>query len=434
MRFISTKDPGFERDLKAAVFSPLPPDGGLFLPEHIPSFDSDFFQSIFDLSYHQLASLVASALLSDSLNKEDLNQIIRESLNFPLRMRKLSDQLHVAELFHGPSLAFKDFGARFMARLVSYFMMENDPTIYILVATSGDTGGAVASGFYGVYNIEVVVLYPEKGVSDIQERQMTTLGKNVHAIKVNGSFDDCQKIVKTAFLDPSLNSKFSLSSANSINIARLLPQIIYYFESYRQFGIANNDIVISVPSGNFGNLTAGLIAKRMGLPIKKFIASTNANDTVPRFLETGKYLVKPTISTLSNAMDVSDPSNFQRIQNLYGFTWNDMLKDISSYSFSDEETLSGIQLLFEKYNYIADPHTAIAYLGLEKYRNGSFDNTSIFLSTAHPVKFKEIVESQISAEVEIPGRLKEMLSKTPQVDLLNNDYDSFKSWMIRRFT
>ena len=345
----------------------------------------------------------------------------------------MDEQTHILELFHGPSLAFKDFGARFMAQIMSYFNQGNDKELVILVATSGDTGGAVASGFYKTEGIKVVILYPKGKVSMLQEKQLTTLGHNISALEVEGTFDDCQALVKQAFLDKDLNSKIRLTSANSINIARLVPQSFYYYEAFKQLNDYTNPITFVVPSGNYGNITAGLIAQKMGLPISHFVAASNVNDIVPHYLCTGNYNPRPSIRTLSNAMDVGNPSNFARMQDLFGFTWNNMSENISGYSINDEATKLGIKEIFEKYNYIIDPHGAVGYLAFKAYQKSHPNTKGIILETAHPSKFIDSVEEVIGQKVDIPERLAILADKKKESTLMNTDFEPFKDWLIKNY-
>ena len=362
MRLYSTKNPTSFVSLKEAVFKGLPEDNGLFMPEFIPQLSNDFIKNLKNHSFQSIAFEVAKTLIGDTIPEKDLKNIVESAIDFPAPVVKLEDDTYILELFHGPSLAFKDFGARFMAQLMSYFNQGDNKELVILVATSGDTGGAVAAGFYKALGIKVVILYPSGKVSMLQEKQLTTLGENITALEVEGTFDDCQALVKKAFLDSELTHKIRLSSANSINIARLIPQSFYYFEAYKQLDTKGKPVIFSIPSGNFGNLTAGLFAKKMGLPIHQFLAATNANDVVPQYLASGSYKPIPSVRTLSNAMDVGNPSNFARMLNLYSSTWNNMIEDIKGYSYNDEQTKAAVKEVFSKYNYIIDPHGAVGYL------------------------------------------------------------------------
>jgi threonine synthase len=434
MQFYSTKNDKLRVSLKTAIMDGLPKDNGLYMPTSIPTLNPDFIQNLDQYSFQELAFIVANTLIRRSIPKKVLHSIIENSITFPAPLVKINDQLSTLELFHGPSLAFKDFGARFMAQTMSYLNRNESKELVILVATSGDTGGAVAAGFYKTPGIKIVILYPSGKVSPLQEKQLTTLGHNVTALEVNGSFDDCQAIVKQAFLDKNLNSKIRLSSANSINIARLIPQSFYYFEAFKQVldqhkkGIAIN---FSIPSGNFGNLTAGLFAKRMGLPIQNFLAATNANDVVPRYLSNGNYTPKQSTRTLSNAMDVGNPSNFQRMLDLYCSTWNNMKKDVHGYSYSDKETQQGMLELDSIYNYVSEPHGSIAYLAAKEYLKNKGHESCIFLGTAHPAKFLEDVEQILDKKITIPERLLELRNKKKESVIMNPDYNEFYNWAMK---
>jgi threonine synthase len=338
---------------------------------------------------------------------------------------ELEENLYSLELYHGPTLAFKDFGARFMARLLGYFNKSNKGSNTILVATSGDTGSAVAAGFYQVENVEVIILYPQGKVSDLQEKQMTTLGGNVQAIAIEGNFDDCQHLVKAAFMDKNLADRFGLTSANSINVARLLPQMLYYFYAYAQLSGKNKPVVFSVPSGNYGNLTAGLIAKRMGLPIKHFIAAANANDSVPHYLATANFLPKPSIETISNAMDVGNPSNFVRLQAIFNHSLTEFRSEISGYSYSDAQTRESIKKVYDEFNYVADPHGAIGYRALAEYLDGN-DAVGVFLETAHPIKFNQEVEAVTGVKISIPDSLADVLNADIVSHPSSSNYKDFK--------
>lgn len=390
---------------KDAVIKGLAPDKGLYFPKKITQLNKTFFDHIEDFSNKEIAFEVIKQFVADEIPENELKQIIEETINFDFPLVPIEDNVAALELFHGPTMAFKDVGARFMARCLGYFNKdEKTAKVTVLVATSGDTGGAVASGFLGVKGADVVILYPSGKVSDVQEKQLTTLGQNITALEVNGTFDDCQAMVKTAFLDKELIANKNLTSANSINVARWLPQMFYFFFAYKQLKNKQKELVFSVPSGNFGNICAGLMAHKLGLPVKQFIAATNINDIVPNYLKTGIYTAKPSKQTISNAMDVGDPSNFVRILEI--FKNNDVkLKEVlSSYSFTDKETQKAMKEIKEKYNYIADPHGAVGYLGLKKY--GIDTNTfGIFLETAHPVKFLNVVEPIINETIELPKQI-----------------------------
>ena len=351
MILYSTNNKDNKVNLKEAVLNAFPKDRGLYMPESIKALPESFYSNIEAYTFHEIAFLVSQNLIGNFIPESDIYQIVEKAINFPAPLFTLSENLHTLELFHGPSMAFKDFGARFMAELMSYFLKDEKKQTTILVATSGDTGGAVASGFYNVPGIDVIILYPSGKVSPLQEKQLTTWGRNIKAIEVDGVFDDCQRMVKEAFVDDTLTSAYKFSSANSINIARLIPQSFYYFEAYKQLKDKSKEISFSIPSGNFGNLTAGLLAKKMGLPVKYFLAATNINNTVPEYLESGLYKARPSVQTISNAMDVGDPSNFSRMSDLYGSTWNMMQKDILGYSFSDQQTKEALIEIKDKFNY-----------------------------------------------------------------------------------
>lgn len=426
-QFYSTNNLDCFCSLKEAVFRGLAPDGGLLMPTHIPAVDASFLKQIHSLSLQAIAWEVAHTLLKDSLSKKELAGIIDEALSFDIPLIPLTESIHVLELFHGPTLSFKDVGARFMSRLMAHLNRHEEQELNILTATSGDTGSAVAEGFFNVPGIKVWILYPKDGVSEVQKKQMTTLGGNVAAIEIAGTFDDCQALVKTAFSDIEFCQRIRLTSANSINIARLIPQMFYYFYAYAQLKPPIHQVVISVPSGNFGNLTAGLIAKKMGLPIERFIAATNSNNIVPHYLNTGEFLPRPSTHTLSNAMDVGHPSNFARMQNLYKSNLEQMREAIFGVSFNDEETQLAIQELYNRYGYIADPHGAISYLGLRAFQAQFKDRTGIFFETAHPAKFLDVVEPLIKTEVHIPDRLKLVLAKEGESICLTNKYKDLKA-------
>jgi len=412
MKLFSTRDSSNIVDLETAVFKGMSDDKGLFLPEKIIPFENSFFKNIENYTFQEVCLKVCQQLFQGYIPNNDLEQIVNNAINFEAPLVELEPSLHVLELFHGPTFAFKDFGARFMAHLLNYLNRNNDKKTTILVATSGDTGGAVASGFHNVPNVEVVILYPSGKVSPLQEKQLTTLGGNITALEIDGTFDDCQSMVKSAFMDDSLKSKYNLCSANSINIARLIPQTFYYFDAYRQ--IENKkDITFIVPSGNFGNITAGIIAYKLGLPVKNFIAATNANDIVTKYLQTGIFEPKPSIQTISNAMDVGNPSNFERLLVLLGSTWNTPKLLLGSYSISDNETIEGIMLAHEKYNYKMDPHTAVGYQVYLK--NKESISNCILLSTAHHSKFElDIYNSFINNDDKISNSLKSLVNVPKQ--------------------
>lgn len=436
MKLYSTSNHDLKVDFPTAVFNSMPQDKGLYMPVHIPQLDPEFIAHIDQYTLPQIAFKVASTLLQDAIPADDLKAIIDDAINFDAPVVQLSENDFVLELFHGPSLAFKDFGARFMSRIMGYFLKENEKTLDVLVATSGDTGGAVALGFLGVPNTRVTILYPKGKVSDIQELQLCTNGQNIHAVEVEGTFDDCQHLVKQAFADEMLNQKLRLTSANSINISRLIPQTFYYFNAYAQLcRQGKKDIVFVVPSGNFGNIAAGLLAYKMGLPVKQFIAATNVNDTVPRFLESGIYETRPSVQTYANAMDVGAPSNWVRIMDLFNNDKVALQEVMKGYRFTDKETLAGINAIYNEFDYIACPHTAIAWLALQQYRMETEDQESagVFLSTAHACKFPDVFPEEIKANIEIPEQVKSLAAKQKQATAMDTSFGSFKNYLLTSY-
>ena len=412
-----------------AVKRGLAPDRGLYFPETIPQLPQSFFEDIEKMSIPQMAYRVIKPYVGNQILKDKLMEIVTETLDFDFPIIEIADNIAALELFQGPTLAFKDVGARFMARSLGHLNQGSKEKITVLVATSGDTGGAVANGFLGVKGVNVVILYPKGKVSEIQEKQLTTLGQNITALEIDGVFDDCQEMVKTAFLDSALSS-INLTSANSINVARWLPQMFYYFIAYRSLKSKNKRLVFSVPSGNFGNICAGIMGQQMGLPIDHFIASTNVNDAVPRYLETGTYDPLPTIQTISNAMDVGNPSNFIRIQKIFNNDVVKMKKTLSGYRFTDQETRKALKEIYDLKGYIADPHGAVGYLGLKEYLAAQGkDQYGVFLETAHPVKFLDSVNKTLKLEVKIPERLKHTLSKQ-KVRVPIKDYNELKAYLL----
>jgi len=433
MQLYSTKTPSTRVSFKEAVFNSMPQDRGLYMPVNIPRLDDKFINNLDQYTLPEIAFHVAKNLIGDDIPDTDLKAIIDDAINFLAPVVKLEDNVFVLELFHGPSLAFKDFGARFMSRVMSYFLEEGEKQLDVLVATSGDTGGAVALGFLGVPNTRVTILYPKGKVSDIQELQLTTNGQNIRAIEVDGTFDDCQALVKQAFTDADLNKKFRLTSANSINIARLIPQTFYYFNAYAQLlkqGISK--VVFCVPSGNFGNIGAGLLAWKMGLPVEHFIAATNVNDTVPEFLKTGVYNPKPSIATLSNAMDVGDPSNWVRIADLFKDDLNELKALVTGYRYNDEETLNAIKFIYDNDHYVACPHTAIAWKALKDWQldNLKADTAGVFLSTAHPCKFPDVYPDSIAQKIDVPEQVNELAKKEKIFVALGKDFEGFKGYLL----
>ncbi|WP_214073262.1 threonine synthase [Mucilaginibacter sp. dw_454] len=434
MKFYSTNNTASRVSFKDAVFNSMPQDKGLYMPVSIPRLDDKFINNLDSYTLPEIAFHVAQNLLGDDIPADDLKAIINDAINFYAPIVKLEDDVYVLELFHGPSLAFKDFGARFMSRVMSYFLEEGEKQLDVLVATSGDTGGAVALGFLGVPNTRVTILYPKGKVSDIQELQLTTNGQNIRALEIDGTFDDCQALVKQAFTDPELNAKYRLTSANSINIARLIPQTFYYFNAYAQaLKQGKNKIVFSVPSGNFGNIGAGLLAWKMGLPAQQFIAATNANDTVPQFLKSGVYEPKQSVATLSNAMDVGNPSNWIRIADMFKEDPAQLGDLITGYSFNDDETLAAIKSIYDHYKYVVCPHTAIAWQALKDYQQDQHvDGTAgIFLSTAHPCKFPDVFSAEIAEHIEVPEQVASLQTKEKQAVALGKDFEVFKDYLLK---
>jgi threonine synthase len=431
MKFYSTNNKNLKVDLKEAVTQGLAPDNGLYMPEHIPVLPKEFFDTIHTKSFRDIAFVVAQNIIGDDVPADELRRIVDHTIQFDAPVVEVDDHAYALELFHGPTLAFKDFGARFMSQLLGYFAKEQSQEIVVLVATSGDTGSAVANGFLGVKGTKVIVLYPSGKVSEIQEKQFTTLGQNVTALEVDGTFDDCQSLVKQAFLDDVLRKKYFLTSANSINIARLIPQSFYYFYAYAQVKDKNKPVVISIPSGNFGNLTGGLLAQRMGLPIERFIATTNVNDVVPEYLKTEVFTPRPSRQTISNAMDVGNPSNFVRLLDLFDNDFARLSKNIVGYAFSDDETRAAMRHIYASTDYVMDPHGAIGYLGLIKYlEERGEDITGIFLETAHPAKFKEVVDETLSRPIDIPLPLQRFLEQPKKSIPMKSDFEGFKDFLL----
>ncbi|HPS11463.1 MAG TPA: threonine synthase [Paludibacteraceae bacterium] len=436
-RFYSTNNTSLTVSLQEAVVKGLAEDKGLFMPEKIEKLPQEFFDTIGTLSFPEIAYTVAEAFFGSDIEADELKKIVNETLSFDTPLVEVEDRIYSLELFHGPTLAFKDVGARFMSRMLAYFIRkeQNTEPVNVLVATSGDTGSAVANGFLGVEGIRVFVLYPKGLVSKIQESQFTTLGQNITALEVDGTFDDCQRLVKSAFLDEELNRKMRLTSANSINVARFLPQAFYYFYAFAQLrsmqpkrSAEELETVFCVPSGNFGNLTAGLIAKRMGLPVKRYIAANNRNDIFLQYLKSGIYTPKPSVATIANAMDVGDPSNFVRVLDLYGHSHEAICREISGVSYTDEEIGDAMRLCLKENNYLTDPHGACGYLALKSGLSGN--ENGIFLETAHPAKFKETVESIIGQPVEIPEKLQAFMKGTKQRTAMSSDFETFKTYLM----
>ena len=432
MFFYSTNNLSPKVDFKEATLKGQAPDKGLYFPDNIPVLSGEFIKDLKRYSKEDIAFKVILPYIGDSIPEQELKNIISETIAFEFPLIKLNETISSLELFHGPTLAFKDVGARFMSRCLGYFVKNQNKKITVLVATSGDTGGAVANGFYGVEGIEVVILYPTGQVSSIQELQLTTLGKNIKTLEINGSFDDCQEMVKQAFIDKDINNKIFLTSANSINVARWLPQQFYYFFALQQWKNNEKPPVLSVPSGNFGNICAGLLAHCSGLPVRHFIAACNANDVVTNFLETGEYKTKKSVSTMSNAMDVGSPSNFIRILEMFHHQFGDLKKVMSSYSISDKETKTTIKEIFGNYKYLTDPHGAVGYLALKKYLQAHPGNEGIFLETAHPVKFYDVVEPLIEQKINLPDSVKELLKSKKKALLMDAKYEHLKDFLVSR--
>ena len=431
MKYYSTNKKVSGVSLQDAVVKGLAEDKGLFMPNSIKVLPQSFFDSIENMSFQEIAYVVADAFFGEDVEAGALKKIVYETLNFDVPLVHVNDNIYSLELYHGPTLAFKDVGGRFMSRLLGYFIQkQNDTKVNVLVATSGDTGSAVANGFLGVKGIHVYVLYPKGLVSPIQECQFTTLGQNITALEVDGTFDDCQALVKSAFMDDELNAKMKLTSANSINVARFLPQSFYYFYAYAQLkrlGKADN-LVMCVPSGNFGNITAGLFAKKMGLPVKRFIAANNRNDIFLQYLQTGEYNPRPSVSTIANAMDVGDPSNFARVLDLYDGSHQTISSEISGTSYNDEQIAETLKNCFVETNYLLDPHGAVGYRALKEGLNAN--ETGVFLETAHPAKFLETVENIIGEKVEIPLKLQEFMKGEKKSLPMNKDFEAFKSYLM----
>lgn len=433
MQLYSTNNKELRVSFREALFNSLPADNGLYMPQSIPVLDPSFIRDLHSFSLEEIAFRVAKNILDGDIPDQDLKKIIDDTINFDAPVVKLEKQVHVLELFHGPSLAFKDFGARFMSRVMSYYLQAGEKELNVLVATSGDTGGAVALGFLGVPDTKVTILYPKGKVSRIQELQLTTNGQNIHAIEIDGTFDDCQALVKQAFNDPLLKEKFRLTSANSINISRLIPQTFYYFHAYAQLQRqGKTDVIFSVPSGNFGNIGAGFLAWKMGLPIKQFIAATNINDTVPAFLQNGIYQAKPSVQTYSNAMDVGDPSNWVRIMDLFKGDSANLKKLLTAYTFTDEETLEAIQKVYEARQYIMCPHTAIAWLATKQWLKDHPEESAevVFLSTAHPCKFPDIFPQVIAKKINVPLHVQELEGRRKLSVDLGREFEGFKEYLL----
>jgi threonine synthase len=430
MLYYSTNKQSPKVNFKEATIKGQAPDKGLYFPERIPAFPTDFIKNIDLYSREEIAYRAISPFVGDTIPADVLKQIVAETVNFDFPLVRIKEDVYSLELFHGPTLAFKDVGARFMSRCLGYFVRDIERPVTVLVATSGDTGGAVASGFYDVGGVRVVILYPSGKVSSVQELQLTTLGKNITAIEVDGNFDDCQQLVKQAFADEKLNEQLFLTSANSINVARWLPQQFYYFYAYQQWNEKSLSPVVCVPSGNFGNICAGMVAALAGLPIQHFIAAVNANDSVYKYLLTGSYQSQQAVATLSNAMDVGNPSNFIRILELFKHEYPEVKNAVTSYSVSDEETKETLKTVYTKYNYLLDPHGAVAFAGLERYLQQHPAEKGIILETAHPVKFYDVVEPIIAQKVETPDTIRAIMDKKKESTQMAPDYEAFRKFLL----
>ncbi|GAA4232392.1 threonine synthase [Postechiella marina] len=430
MNYYSLNKQAPNTTFKNAVIKGLAPDKGLYFPESITPLPKSFFDNIDNLSNIEIAFEAIKQFVSPEIPETVLKTIVEETLSFDFPVVQLNENISTLELFHGPTMAFKDVGARFMARCLGYFNKDNTNEVTVLVATSGDTGGAVANGFLGVKGVNVVILYPSGKVSDIQEMQLTTLGQNIKALEVNGTFDDCQAMVKTAFLDEELTSQMQLTSANSINVARWLPQLFYFMFAYKQLHNKHNNIVFSIPSGNFGNICAGMMAQQLGLPINHFVASNNANNVVTRYLASKLYEPKPSVQTISNAMDVGAPSNFIRIQEIYKNNFETLKENISSYSFTDDETREAMLEIYSQSNYVADPHGAVGYLGSKSYLKENPSTHCVFLETAHPTKFLDVVEEVIKEKQSLPEQIQSVMGKEKESVKIST-YNDLKSFLLK---
>jgi threonine synthase len=429
MKYYSTRNKNLKKSLEEAVTHGLAEDHGLFMPETIPRFPSSFFSDLHRLSFREISLCIAKKFFDDDIPAGDLEKITFDAINFDTPLVHVNDRIFALELFHGPTFAFKDIGARFMARLLGYFIRGYSREVHVLVATSGDTGSAVANGFWKVPGIKVHILYPKGLVSSVQEHQFTTLGENISALEIKGNFDDCQRLVKMAFLDNDLNAGITLTSANSINIARLIPQTFYYFNGFAQYESRAQDLNIAVPSGNFGNLTAAMIAGKMGLPVKKYIAATNINDIVPGYLKTGNFIPRPSAATIANAMDVGNPGNFDRILDLYGNSHPRIIEVVAGFSYTDDQIRETIGKIYKRYGYLLDPHGATGYQALADHLLKLTSDSGFFIETAHPAKFADVVEEVIGEKIIIPETLQEAMNKTPVKTSLSADYKNLRDYL-----
>jgi threonine synthase len=428
MKFYSTNNPLHQVSLAEAVIKGLAPDQGLYMPERIPTLSHEFIEKLPELSFREIGYEVIGAIFSEDLTKEEIHELVDHTLTFDAPLVKVEEDVFSLELFHGPTLAFKDFGARFCSKLMSLLLTDSEKKVRVLVATSGDTGSAVANGFLGVEGVEVIILFPKGKVSELQEKQFTTLGKNITALEVDGVFDDCQTLVKQAFLDQELNEKLLLTSANSINIARWIPQALYYFYAYSQLPKNGKKVAFAVPSGNFGNIAAGILAQRMGLPIDHFVAATNVNKVVPDFLRGAEFKAMASIPTISNSMDVGNPSNFPRLLALYGNSEETLKEQVSGYFYTDSETVDVMQEV-KKEGYTLDPHGAVGYKGLKDFMSENPGYQGVFLETAHPGKFRETVEKALDLKLTLPERLEAFMVGKKKVESLENDFIEFKEYL-----
>ena len=429
MKYYSLNNQSPEVSFKEATIKGQAPDKGLYFPKSLPKLDQSWFESIAVKSNEDIAFDVIQPYAGEDIPEADLRRIVKETIDFSIPLVRVTDDIYSLELFHGPTLAFKDIGARFMSRCLGYFAKKESEKVTVLVATSGDTGGAVANGFYDVEGVDVVILYPSGKVSSVQEKQLTTLGKNISAIEVNGTFDDCQQMVKQAFADTTLTAQKFLTSANSINVARWLPQQFYYFFAYKQWQYKGAPPVISVPSGNFGNICAGMLAHISGLPVQHFIAACNANNIVPRFLNNGDYEIRPAVATLSNAMDVGNPSNFVRVLELFNNNFVDLKKILSGYTITDEETRTTLKQVKKETGYLLDPHGVVGYLALQRYLAEHAGEKGIFLETAHPVKFYDVVEPVINEAVPVPEVIQQILPLKKQSVVMDAKYELLREYL-----
>ncbi|MBN3580849.1 threonine synthase [Algoriphagus aestuarii] len=432
MKFYSTNNPQHQVSLSEAVIKGLAPDQGLYMPERIPVLSKEFFGKLHEKSFKEIGYEVISAIFSEDLTEDQIHSLVDHTLTFDAPIVEVEKDVYSLELFHGPTLAFKDFGARFCSKLMSLLLADSDKQVRVLVATSGDTGSAVANGFLGVEGVEVIILFPKGKVSELQEKQFTTLGQNITALEVDGVFDDCQRMVKEAFLDPDLNENLLLTSANSINIARWIPQALYYFYAFSRMPKNGKKVVFSVPSGNFGNIAAGILAQRMGLPIDHFVAATNVNKVVPDYLRGAEFKAMASIQTISNSMDVGNPSNFPRLLALFGGDENQLKEYVKGYFYSDQETVAVMQEVFDS-GYTLDPHGAVGYKGLKDFIGENSGYQGVFLETAHPGKFRETVEKALDLKLTLPERLAAFMEGEKKVKPIQNDFEEFKTYLRLKY-